>query len=117
YSPAALRRIGPGETDAGEIVLRPAGRLTGRVTAAGIPVAGVDVQTRCEGTVAGLPRTVTDEAGRFRLEHLAPQPTRLRFESRGFVLRLVAVDPRAAEGIDIGDVELERASSIAGTVV
>ncbi len=116
FDPEAMRAIQPGDNDAGELVLRPAGQVSGRVVARGSPLADVHVGD-AESVLPNASRAATDSDGRFRLGHLGGGPGRIRFSRKGFLPRFFATDVLAGQDVDLGDVELDRAPSIAGHVV
>lgn len=97
-STVVIRRAQPPPAPAGA----PTGSLTGRVTSAGEPVAGVTVTA----TSASLesPRTATtDEEGRYQLPDLPPGAYSLRFELQGLVpvVEEVEVSPDESTDLDV----------------
>lgn len=117
FDASLLRTLRLGENEAGEVVLRPAGRLRGRVQAGGVSLANVEVEARSELSSSTATRTRSDANGRFDLASVPTVCTALRFTSSGHLRRdhTVAVEP--VMDLDIGDVELEPAPSIAGIVL
>ncbi len=117
FDPSTLTALKPGDNDAGEIVLRPAGRVVGRVAASGAYVEHARVYPRVEGVMPTELSVETDAAGRFTLAHLEPASTVVHVDRPGFVLRRIRAEISAAQTVDVGEVALEPAPSIAGTVV
>jgi protocatechuate 3,4-dioxygenase beta subunit len=92
--------VAPGEErDLGEIRLERGETVRGQVVdARGTPVAGATL----EAQHAFGPTGQTDAEGRFRLEHLRPEPVQVHVRAEGFVSQSVAATP----GRDASDLRI-----------
>ncbi len=98
------------------VTLSPGLTLVGSVSSGGREVLeGVAVTL---AGPAGPRRTLTDEEGRFRFADVAPGRARLRLDAPGHVPSEVTEDVvgDARHDVDLGELELEPAGSVAGVV-
>jgi protocatechuate 3,4-dioxygenase beta subunit len=84
----------------------PAGRIAGRVVAAGSgePLASVSVASGAAGATEGETSVAgfTDSTGRFVLENVPPGPRRLTASLKGWVS-----DPKTVDAADAGEIVIE----------
>ncbi|HEU0035112.1 MAG TPA: hypothetical protein VFQ53_31010 [Kofleriaceae bacterium] len=114
----ALQRVHAGDVNA-RLVVRKGAEITGRVLYDGKPLSyfGLRVVSRQESPYGGIPIGVRSDQGVFVLRHVHPgtwrlaimAPSTMLVTSQEFTLT-------GMETIDIGDVVLKRAQSLAGYV-
>jgi protocatechuate 3,4-dioxygenase beta subunit len=99
-----------------EVQLERGAKLTGRVTAAGKPVAGVIVRpVAVTASNIGPATTFTDGDGQYTLEGIPPGERTFEFRKQGFITRRQSTE--AAAGSDSRlDVDLERGRELRGRV-
>lgn len=117
FDASAMRVLRAGTNDVGELVLGPAGRIIGRVLADDRPLQGARIATRARIASRNPGWGESGEDGRFVLAHVDPSETALDISRIGLVDYSTNVTLHAGRDTDVGDVVLERAPSIAGTLV
>lgn len=118
---SARRAIGPGANDLGTFALRSAGTLSGTVVDVdGRPVVGVEL-----GATSSIGRspspgaeTTSDEAGRYRIEHVPAVELGVRVKAEGYLCQFVS-PVEVAAGVDLPgpDFVLTRGPTLSGVVV
>ncbi|MEK6375014.1 MAG: carboxypeptidase-like regulatory domain-containing protein [Acidobacteriota bacterium] len=99
-----------------EVQLERGAKLTGRVTAAGKPAAGVIVRPVATNpsTVASS-TTFTDGDGQYTLDGIPPGERTIEFRKQGFITKRQSVETAAGSDSHL-DVDLERGRELRGRV-
>ena len=105
-----------GKTVSGiDVQLDRGASVTGRVTSAGVPIAGVQVQV----TATRMPMsggTTTDADGGYAIDGVAEGDRTIQFQKVGFIVLRKAVEVTAAKDVHL-DVELDHGRELRGRVV
>lgn len=121
YGPAMLNDVAveEGKTVSGvEVQMERGGKVTGRVTSGGQPLAGVAVRTEFgRSPIANNPNfTVTDANGDYVVDGIGAGERPIEFIREGYVIKRKSVEVSAGKESRL-DVELERGRELQGRVV
>src|SRR5206468_703086 len=109
--------IEDGKTVTGiDIQLDRGATISGRVTAGGAPVAGVDVRQAAQRMPQASGGVITDADGLYKLDGVAEGDRMIDFHKQGFVSAEKPVSVKAGNDVHL-DVELDPGHELRGRVV